>query len=377
MTTETKITPEISHRLLEWASDPFMTYEQMAYMLKLKGCGNAMLTPAEIATFLGAETNAAPALNRLRRDRELAEWLRQNQSTGTLDDICMACIGQFGAAPVPPKAEIKAFLEKEKCKYQVGDIVIPSKIAEFLLDYVTGAFITYEQLARMVRVKFGRDTKLTAAEIATFLGCAKKGAPFLNQLQRDHEVAEWLRENQTLGSFDQIREACIAQFNEHRVPSRTTVAAFLKGEGRKCRLGDTDFFSDKPDVKAWLIAEYPNHKNDALQHLCREKFGKERTPSQSMLSRLLRNHQKTTTIRRHGIWIDEELSAWLQDNARLLRITDLYAEAVKRFGPERVRSQSAVYQYLRSLKDRSLTRYKTRKEVEEGLRQFYAKKPTT
>ncbi|MDN7351885.1 hypothetical protein [Acetobacter senegalensis] len=376
MTIESKITPEVARYLLEWASDPLMTYDQMVALLKFKECGQVVPTSGEIATFLGAETNRTPLLDQLRRDSELAEWLRQNQSMEVIDDLLTACIRQFGAARVPPKAEIEAFLAKEKRKYHVGNLVISSDVAEFLFGLVTGPLVTYEQLARAIRIKFGRDTQLTAADIATFLGTVKKGAPFLNQLFRDQEVAGWLRQNQTLGSLDQIRDACIAQFGAPRVPSRSTVAAFLKDEGRKIRLGDTDFFSNKPEVAAWLIAEYPKHTNYELRKLCLEKFGKELTPSHSTLQRFLRKHQNSSIVRRHGISIDQELSAWLQKNAPLLRMADLYTECVKRFGEERVGSQSAVYRFLASLKDRSLTRYKSRKEVEEGLKRFHADNPT-
>ena len=175
--------------------------------------------------------------------------------------------------------------------------------------------------------------------------------------------------------FVKIRQP-VRQFGESRVPSRSTVADFLKSEGRKGRLGDKDFFSDKPEVASWLLAEYPKYRNDELRKLCLEKFGKERTPSRSGLQRFLCQHQKTTTIRRHGIWLDEELGAWLRKNAPLLRMADLHAESVKRFGRERVGSKGSVYSFLASQKDRHLTRYKSRKEVEDGLKRFYAENQT-
>ncbi|MFT8420956.1 MAG: hypothetical protein ABF665_05505 [Gluconacetobacter sp.] len=373
MTAESKITPEIAHRLLEWAADPSLTYEQMALMLKLKGRGNAILTPAEIATFLGTETNGAPDLNRLRRDRELADWLRQNQSIGALDDIRVACVAQFGAARVPPTAEMEAFLEREQRKYHVADIAISSEIAEYLFELVTGPGITYEQMAGALRVKFGRDTKLTAADIATFLGTVKKGAPFLNQLHRDREVADWLRKNQTLGSFDQIRDACFAQFGAPRVPSRSTVAAFLKSEGRKRRLDEGNFFSDKPEVVDWLREEYLKHTTEELRKLCQERFGKALTPNSKTLRKFLCDLQGTDMVRRRGIWVDEELSAWLIENAVLLRGADLHAQAVKHFGAERVGNLSAVRRFLASQQNKNLTKYKSHKEVEEGLKTFHAK----
>lgn len=253
---------------------------------------------------------------------------------------------------------------------------IPAEIEDYLSKMITSPVFTYSLMARAVKTKFGQECGLTAADIATFFGDTKKGAPFLNQLYRDRELAEWLRQNQTTGSIDEIRNACIEQFGESRVPSRSTVAGFLKSEGRKGRLGDKDFFSDKPEVASWLLAEYPKYRNDELRKLCLEKFGKERTPSRSSLQRFLCQHQKTTTIRRHGIWLDEELGAWLRKNAPLLRMADLHAESVKRFGRERVGSKGSVCRFLASQKDRHLTRYKSRKEVEDGLRRFHAENQT-
>ncbi|CAI9120420.1 hypothetical protein [Brytella acorum] len=249
----------------------------------------------------------------------------------------------------------------------------PKNIADFLLEMITIPFITYSAMAGAVRIKFGRDTNLTAADIATFLGTAKKGAPYLHQLRRDRELADWLRRNQTLGSLDQIRDACVDQFGVSRIPSRSTVAAFLKSEGRKRRLEERDFFSDKPQVAEWLREEYKEHKTVDLRNLCREKFGKELTPSYETLRRFLCRLQGTSRVRRHGIWIDAELSAWLIENAPLLRGADLHTEAVKHFGPDRVGNLSAVRHFLASQQNKNLTRYKSRKQVEEGLKIFRAK----
>lgn len=253
---------------------------------------------------------------------------------------------------------------------------ISPEIKAFLIECLDIPLFTYARMLAAVRVKFGRDTDLTAADIATFLGTEKKGSRYLCQLERDREMADWVRQNHTLGSIDQIRDACIDRFGVPRVPSRTTIAAFLKSAGRQGRLGDKDFFSDKPEVAAWVLSEYPKYRNDELRALCLEKFGKALTPSQSGLQRFLRKHQKSTMIRRHGIWIDEELGAWLRKNAPLLRMADLYAESVKRFGEARVGSQASIYRFLASQKDRNLTRYKSKKEIEEGLKRFQAENRT-
>lgn len=221
-------------------------------------------------------------------------------------------------------------------------------------------------MADLATKQFGSSAP-TAAHIAAFLGRILRGKSSLNRIGRDPELSAWLRQHGAAGRIADIQDACLLAFGQDRVPSRTGIAAFLHGAGRRGRHGDRRRLDGDPEVAAWLRAEAATHTLDGLRAACATRYGAGRTPSRSALARSLQAAGCICLGRPRRLDNDEEVAAWLRENAPCMNLSDLRSACEVRFGTVRTPGKSTIHRFLARVPGAKLTRRKGRLERDGEL----------
>jgi len=172
--------------------------------------------------------------------------------------------------------------------------MIGEDIRDFLLKHGRDAAVPYAELERMVAAEFGPERALRQSELARFFK-AEGGKPYPTKLDKDAEVAAWVRDRAGTMPLDALRAACIEAFGERRAPSIGVLMRYLKRfvqvsrlkPARRTRIGgDADLRALlESEVRARARGSVPTL--DELRARCLALFGEERTPSRATIHRAM------------------------------------------------------------------------------------------
>lgn len=189
---------------------------------------------------------------------------------------------------------------------------ITPEIEEFLLKHGRDAAATYAQLMRMVVGQFGADRALRHQDLVRFF---KKhgGKPYPTKLDRDPEVAAWVRARVGSMRLDALHTACLEAFGTERAPNVGVLERYLRRfigakatKKRRTRRIDTD-----PALRALLarqarlngIAQRGRKETPTLDEIratCAKELGEERTPSRATIQRSLKLLDLARKARKDG-----------------------------------------------------------------------------
>jgi hypothetical protein len=233
------------------------------------------------------------------------------------------------------------------------------KIASYVLELGRKRNLSFPAMAELVGKQFG-GIGPTAPQIAAFLGRTLRGKSSLNRFGRDPELAAWLRQHSSAGRLSDVHTACIQALGPDRTPSRTGIAAFLHAAGRRGRHGDGGRLDRDPEVAAWLRAEAVGHTLDELCNACAGRYGHARTPSRSAVGRFLKAAGYQCPGHRSRLHRDPEVAEWLRERAPGRTMDELRLACADTFGAPRTPSRTAIHRYLSRLPGGKLTRRKCR-----------------
>lgn len=228
------------------------------------------------------------------------------------------------------------------------------EIERFLLAYYWMPEATFDFIALRAMVRFG-EAAPCGDEIAAFLCRAWRGKRYLNRFHRDQMVTGWLLINKDSGTTDQIGERCAATFGRDRAPSRTTLAAFLRGTGTRGRR--TAGAAIDATMARWIGQVAPHVTVTVLLAALASRFPGRPMPSRSQLHRYARQRGIATAGHEAHLASNPALRDWLRAHARYLTLAQLRNAAATQFGPAAMPSRSAIHRLLQS---RSPTGHKTR-----------------
>ncbi len=225
-----------------------------------------------------------------------------------------------------------------------GPLAAP-EIAAYVRELSRKPHLSFPAMAELAAERFG-CTGPSAAQIAAFLGRTLSGKSSLNRIGRDPELVDWLIRNGATGRLSDIHAACVRAFSPDRAPSLTAIGTFLRAAGRRGRHGDVRRLDFDPEVAAWLRTEATAHNLDTVRAGCAARYGAERTPSRSGLLRFLRAAGITPLDCRGRIAQDAEVGEWLAEHASCLKIAELHAGCLARFGAARTPGRSTIRRFL-------------------------------
>lgn len=142
-----------------------VTYDTV-WRLAVEKFGPAAPSLAEIATFIGVVYAGKVNVNRLHRDRAVAQWLRENKGNRTLRELRRAAVERFGKDRTPSVSSIHRYLAA-----------------------LPGPSITRRR----------------------------------RWADRDPEVAAWVAASHAETTIDGLHAACLARFGASRTPSRSSL----------------------------------------------------------------------------------------------------------------------------------------------------------
>lgn len=267
-----------------------MSYDEMARRAALV-FGPSAPSAADIATFVGQHMAGRCNLNRLRRDRELAEWMRQNASALGIDALRAACLAAFGPERTPSRSAIGRFLTAEAKR---------------------------------------RDRARTKSLLA-----------------RDGEVANWLREEAPQSTLNALLDRCERRFGAARTPSRTALSRFLSNAGIPTRSHRSRLAAD-PEVAGWAVEHARRMTLDELVAGSTARFGAERTPGRHAFHAFLA--KASLASRKYSAERDPEVATWVREHHAGQTLDALLAALEARFGAARVPARSSLHRFVMAVR---------------------------
>ena len=246
-----------------------------------------------IANFIGEELRGKASLNRFRRDGELARWVWEHRHAGTIKAIHSACIARFGAIRAPSWTCLATHLQRlgrDGRNDGIGLFDRDHEVRAWLCEAARS--LPLQSLLNACRERFGANRTPNAAAASRFLrrrGLVARGRKF--RLASDPELAEWVTQHAATHTLQELRAAVAERFGQGRTPALSSIQRFLAGlKGQRPKRLRTHIDRDA-ELATWLRARAKTGTLASLVEGARAEFGPNRAPSMSALHRFFQRHR--------------------------------------------------------------------------------------